>query len=142
MNLHVAAKTQAIGSRSTPQTIDHPHRFTVFLHQDEFGPTFQLVDRFSPTLEYPTEAASIFTVDCDIAPRVRPILAPDITAAERVLLISGLAASGALEAGSLARGIRDMLNSKMDVVRRFARRDGPDHWRNHIEALRRISQDM
>lgn len=129
--------TRAVGE-CDGTAADFPRRFVVFLHQDEFGPKFQLVDRFAETFVYPTEAASIYTVDCDIVPDVRPILTPDINSAERTVILSGVAASGSLEMSALARGIRDMLKSRFAVTRRFERGEGPDHWRMHRETLRRL----
>ena len=94
---------RAVGECAGQSAAGLPHRFTVFLHQDEFGPKFQLVDRFAETFVYPTEAASIYTVDCDILPDVRPILTPDIKDTERAVILAGVAASGSLEVAALAR---------------------------------------
>lgn len=80
--------TRAVGECDGQSAIGLPHHFTANLHQDEFGPTFRLVERFQPTLHYPTDAASIFTIDCDIWPTVRAVIMPDIRTEERALLIT------------------------------------------------------
>jgi hypothetical protein len=130
--------TRAVGECDGTATSGLPHRFTVHLHQDEFGPTFRLVERFAPPLHYPTDAASVFTIDCDIWPTLRAIVMPDLGATERSLLITGLQTTGPFEVGALARSIRDLHACKIAVIHRYQYREGPDHWTEHNEILRRL----
>jgi hypothetical protein len=131
--------TRAVGECDGTATSGLPHQFTVHLHQDEYGPTFRLVERFAPALHYPTDAASVFTIDCDIWATIRPIIMPDIGTAERSLLITGLQTNGPFDVAALARAIRDLHACKVAVVRRYAHGEGPDHWRDHLQMLRDIA---
>ena len=98
-----------------------------------------MVESFHPPLHYPTEAASVFTIDCDIWPTVRAVIVPDIRSTQRKLLITGLQTTGQLDVAPLARAIRDLHACKIAVIRRFQHREGPDHWTEHYEMMRRLS---
>jgi hypothetical protein len=94
-----------------------------------------MVERFHPSLHYPTDTASAFAIDCGIWPTVRAVIMPGIRTEQRALLITALQSSGPLDTGTLARAIRDLHACKIAVVRRFQHREGPDHWAVHYEMV-------
>jgi hypothetical protein len=55
--------------------------------------------------------------------------------------ITALQTTGPINVGALARSIRDLHACKVAVVRRFAHGEGPDHWRDHSDMLRRLNSD-
>jgi hypothetical protein len=64
---------------------------------------------------------------------------PDIRTEQQSLLITALQTSGPFDVGALARAIRDLHACNVAVIRRFQHREGPDHWRDHLQMLRDIA---